>query len=71
MRESFYFYDLETSGLNPRNDRIMQFAGQRTDADFNPIGEPANILVELPDDTLPSPPLNFRRGFASHDDYGV
>lgn len=55
MRESFYFYDLETSGLNPRTDRIMQFAGQRTDADFNPIGEPANILVELSDDTLPSP----------------
>lgn len=55
MQESFYFYDLETSGLNPRSDRIMQFAGQRTDADFNPIGEPDNILVELADDTLPSP----------------
>lgn len=55
MRESFYFYDLETSGLNPRTDRIMQFAGQCTDAEFNPIGEPANILVELSDDTLPSP----------------
>ncbi len=53
--ESFYFYDLETSGLNPRDDRIMQFAGQRTDQDFNPIGEPDNILVQLADDTLPSP----------------
>lgn len=52
---SFYFYDLETSGLNPRTDRIMQFAGQRTDLEFNPIGEPHNILVALPDDTLPSP----------------
>lgn len=52
---SYYFYDLETSGLNPRTDRIMQFAGQRTDLDFNPIGEPHNILVQLPDDTLPSP----------------
>lgn len=55
MQASFYFYDLETSGLNPRSDRIMQFAGQRTDADFNPIGEPDNILVELQDDTLPIP----------------
>lgn len=55
MRESFYFYDLETSGLNPREDRIMQFAGQRTDADFQPLAEPDNILIELPDDTLPSP----------------
>lgn len=55
MAYSFYFYDLETSGLNPRTDRIMQFAGQRTDLNLNPIGEPANILVQLADDTLPSP----------------
>lgn len=33
----------------------MQFAGQRTDANFRPIGEPTNLLVELADDTLPSP----------------
>lgn len=55
MRESYYFYDLETSGLNCRNDRIMQFAGQRTDLDFQPLGEPQNILIQLADDTLPSP----------------
>lgn len=55
MRKTFYFYDLETSGLKSRTDRIMQFAGIRTDEDFQPIGEPANLLVELPDDTLPSP----------------
>lgn len=54
-KPTYYFYDLETSGLNPRLDRIMQFAGQRTDLDFNPIGEPDNILVTLADDTLPSP----------------
>ena len=33
----------------------MQFAGQRTDMNLNPIGEEVNILVKLPDDTLPSP----------------
>lgn len=33
----------------------MQFAGQRTTLDFEPIGEPYNILVKLNDDTLPSP----------------
>ena len=33
----------------------MQFAGQRTDAEFNPIGEPDNLLLRLADDTLPSP----------------
>ena len=55
MAESFYFYDLETSGLDPRVDRVMQFAVQRTDKNIKPIGKPSNILVELADDTLPSP----------------
>lgn len=55
MATTFFFYDLETSGLNPREDRIMQFAGQRTDMHLNPIGDSFNLLVELNDDTLPSP----------------
>ena len=55
MAQTFFFYDLETSGLNPRQDRIMQFAGQRTDMNLEPIGEPYNLLVALNDDTLPSP----------------
>lgn len=55
MTTTFFFYDLETSGLNARRDRIMQFAGQRTGMDLKPIGEPYNILVKLNDDTLPSP----------------
>ena len=55
MAQTFFFYDLETSGLNPRQDRIMQFAGQRTDMNLKPIGEPYNLLVTLNDDTLPSP----------------
>ncbi len=50
-----FFYDLETSGLNPRDDRVMQFAGQRTTMELEPIGEPINLLVTLADDTLPSP----------------
>ena len=53
--KTFFFYDLETSGFSPQNDRIMQFAGQRTDKNFNRIGEPVNILVRLNDDVLPSP----------------
>ncbi len=53
--QTFFFYDLETSGLNPREDRIMQFAGQRTDMNLDPVGEPVNILVRMSDDTLPSP----------------
>lgn len=52
---NFFFYDLETSGLKAKEDRIMQFAGQRTDLELNPIGEPVNVLVKLASDTLPGP----------------
>ena len=55
MSQTFFFYDLETSGLSARDDRIMQFAGIRTTLELEPIGEPYNILVKLNDDTLPSP----------------
>ena len=55
MAKSYFFYDLETSGLNPRSDRIMQFAGIRTDENLKQIGDPYNLLVKLNDDTLPSP----------------
>ena len=54
-KKNFLFYDLETSGLLPRTDRIMQFAGQRTTLELEPLGEPINILVKITDDALPSP----------------
>lgn len=52
---SFFFYDLETSGFDPKSQRIMQFAGQRTDENLNIIGEPINVLVKLTDEVLPDP----------------
>lgn len=52
---TFYFYDLETSGRSARSHRIMQFAGQRTDKDLNPIGRPDNFLIKLSPDILPEP----------------
>jgi exodeoxyribonuclease I len=52
---SFYFYDLETTSGSPRTGRIMQFAGQRTDENLEPIGEPDNLLVKLADDVMPEP----------------
>ena len=55
MSKTFFFYDLETSGRNPRQDRIMQFAGIRTDMNFNQIGESVNMLVKLNDDVFPDP----------------
>lgn len=55
MPKTFFFYDLETSGLSARDARIMQFAGIRTTMELDPIGEPFDVLVKLNDDTLPSP----------------
>ena len=55
MEKTFFFYDLETSGRFPSKDRIMQFAGQRADMNLDLVGDPVNILVKLPNDTLPSP----------------
>ena len=53
--KTFFWYDLETSGLSGRYDRAMQFAGIRTDENLQQIGEPVNLLLQLPADTLPSP----------------
>lgn len=52
---SFFWYDFETTGVDPAKDRPMQFAGIRTDLDFNPIGEPINLYCKLADDVLPHP----------------
>ena len=52
---TFYFYDVETSGFNPRTARIMQFAGQRTDLNLDPVGNPDNLLIKMTPDVLPEP----------------
>ncbi len=55
MSVTFFFYDLETSGVSPREARIMQFAGQRADLNLQPVGEPINQLIKLTPDILPDP----------------
>lgn len=55
LPESFFWYDLETSGTDPASDRIMQFAGQRTDPDLRPLGEPLMAWARLGPDVLPQP----------------
>lgn len=55
VAQTFFFYDLETSGVNPAYSRVMQLGGQRTDLQLKPIGEPVNVLVQLPEDVLPDP----------------
>ena len=55
MSPSLFFYDLETSGISAKSARIMQFAGQRTTLDLEPIGDPISVYVKLPPDVLPEP----------------
>ncbi len=52
---TFFFFDYETWGTSPAKDRPSQFAGVRTDMDFNIIGEPLVIYCQLPVDYLPAP----------------
>lgn len=52
---TFYWYDFESFGANPQKDRPSQFAGVRTDAQFNVIGEPLIIYCKQAPDYLPHP----------------
>ena len=55
MPETFYWHDYETFGANPARDRPVQFAGLRTDAELNIIGEPLVIFCRPANDFLPRP----------------
>ena len=52
---SFFWHDYETFGRVPRRDRPAQFAGVRTDAALNEIGEPLMLYCQPAPDTLPDP----------------
>lgn len=52
---TLYWHDYETFGVDPRRDRSVQFAGIRTDLDFNVIGEPLTLYCRPADDFLPAP----------------
>ncbi|KAB0584926.1 exodeoxyribonuclease I [Ideonella dechloratans] len=52
---SFFWHDYETFGRVPRRDRPSQFAGVRTDADLNEVGEPVMVYCQPAPDTLPDP----------------
>lgn len=45
----------------------MQFAGQRTNMELMPIGEPVNILVQMTEDTLPHPQAILVTGITPQD----
>ncbi len=52
---TFYWHDYETFGRLPRRDRPSQFAGLRTDADLNEVGEPLMQYCRPAPDFLPDP----------------
>ena len=52
---SIFWYDYETTGINPRNDRAVQVAGIRTDFALNEIDQPLNLYCQPSDDILPHP----------------
>ncbi|MEZ5558842.1 MAG: exodeoxyribonuclease I [Pseudomonadales bacterium] len=62
MAQSIYWYDLETSGTDPRWDRIVQFAGLRTDLELNEVGDELSTYVRLADDVLPNPDASLVTG---------
>ncbi|MEC5213367.1 exodeoxyribonuclease-1 [Polaromonas sp. CG_9.5] len=55
LTHTFLWHDYETFGLNTRRDRPAQFAGIRTDAELNEIGEPVMIYCQPANDYLPDP----------------
>lgn len=52
---TFFWHDYETFGLNPRRDRPAQFAGIRTDAELNEVGQPLMLYCRPANDYLPDP----------------
>ncbi|UVE18689.1 exodeoxyribonuclease I [Pseudomonas sp. LS44] len=55
MTASIFWYDYETTGIDPRRDRPLQVAGIRTDEALNEIAEPINLYCRPSDDILPHP----------------
>jgi exodeoxyribonuclease-1 len=55
MSHTFFWHDYETFGIDTRRDAPAQFAGIRTDADLNEIGDPVTLYCKPPRDALPDP----------------
>ncbi len=53
--KTYYWHDYETFGIDPQTDRPAQFAGVRTDEDFNIIDDPLVIYCKPSADYLPNP----------------
>jgi exodeoxyribonuclease-1 len=65
--QTFFWHDYETFGADPRRDRPSQFAGIRTNADLEPIGEPVMIYCKPPRDMPPQPVACLITGITPQD----
>ncbi|MGE7136961.1 exodeoxyribonuclease I [Luteibacter sp. NPDC031894] len=61
---TFFWHDYETFGADPRRDRPSQFAGIRTDANLDVVGEPLMIYCKPPRDMPPQPAACLVTGIA-------
>lgn len=52
---TFFWHDYETFGVDPQKDRPVQFAGIRTDYDFNIVDDPFVVYCKPSPDSLPHP----------------
>ena len=57
VEPTFYWYDYETFGVDPRKDRPAQFAGRRTRLDLSPLSDDTGEIFYCrpTDDQLPNP----------------
>lgn len=54
MKKTYLFYDIETTGLNPCFDQVLEFAAIRTDLELREL-ERYDLKVKLNPDTVPAP----------------
>lgn len=75
MKQTYLFYDIETTGLNKCFDQVLQFACIRTDHELNELSR-EEIQIKLNPDVIPSPaavithrigPNEFTKGLSEYD----
>ncbi|MFO7729625.1 MAG: exodeoxyribonuclease I [Spirochaetia bacterium] len=67
MAATLFWYDIETFGKHPQLDRLAQFAGIRTNGDFEPIGDPIIEYVQIAPDYVPNPQASLITGITPQE----
>ena len=64
---TLYWYDIETFGRHPQLDRLAQFAGVRTNDNFEQVEEPSIEYVKAAPDYAPDPYACLKTGITPPD----